>query len=358
MATAGMAVVAAAAAGVAICFVCHGDTAGPPGPAAPEPELVAAAAGAETAPAAVRLQQARGRPSPWHWNTNSAACDEPADTSRAKTITKVLSSYRAAVLHQDTAGQLSAARSAVSEQLQQLAANGLGPATTKALQHPLGETLLSAASCGDAELVEWLLDCGADIHHSLPAPATATLTSESGLNDSGSTITSSSAAVSETTTACLTRAIEPAEPAGGWSPFHVACRQGHADCVRCLVRCGCDTALPDAAGRTGRDLCVAAGHAAVLELLDGALAALKAQRQAEKKARRKKQKKMRAVLSRALMSLKGDAAGGLILELGVASGQSINFIADNLPADVAAKARNNGLVHGFDSFEGLPERWR
>ena len=99
----------------------------------------------------------------------------------------------------------------------------------------------------------------------------------------------------------------------------------------------------DTAGHTGRDLAQARGNTEVLELLDGALAELKAQRQAEKKARRKKQKKMRAVLSRALASLKGEAAGGLILELGVASGQSINFIADNLP-DVAT-SQGNVIVH-------------
>lgn len=38
---------------------------------------------------------------------------------------------------------------------------------------------------------------------------------------------------------------------------------------------------------------------------------------------------------------------GLFLEFGVAEGNSINFIAD----------RVKGEVHGFDSFEGLPEDW-
>jgi len=40
---------------------------------------------------------------------------------------------------------------------------------------------------------------------------------------------------------------------------------------------------------------------------------------------------------------------GLVLEFGVASGSSINFIAKQLP---------DRLVYGFDSFEGLPEDWR
>lgn len=188
-----------------------------------------------------------------------------------------------------------------------------------------GSALLAAAGKGDAALVQALLDSGADIHY----------TADSAAAEGG--------AAAE---------IE----ASGWTPFHAACWFGHISCVRVLVRCGCDTATADAAGRTGRDLAQARGNAEVLVLLDGALAELKAQRQAEKKARRKKQKKMRAVLARALASLKGEAAGGLILELGVASGQSINFIADNLPD--TATAQGNALVHGFDSFEGLPERWR
>ena len=183
-----------------------------------------------------------------------------------------------------------------------------------------GAALLSAADKGDAKLIQQLLDSGADIHFS---------EHNAGGGDSDSMT---------------------------WTAFHVACWRGHIDCVRCLVNCGCDTSMLDTAGRTGRDLAQARGNTEVLELLGGALAELKAQRQAEKKARRKKQKKMRAVLSRALASLKGEAAGGLILELGVASGQSINFIADNLP-DVAT-SQGNVIVHGFDSFEGLPERWR
>ncbi len=40
--------------------------------------------------------------------------------------------------------------------------------------------------------------------------------------------------------------------------------------------------------------------------------------------------------------------GGLYAEFGVYTGGSINFIADHI----------HGEVHGFDSFEGLPEDWR
>lgn len=41
------------------------------------------------------------------------------------------------------------------------------------------------------------------------------------------------------------------------------------------------------------------------------------------------------------------AGDGLVLEFGVEDGESINFIADRVKA----------TVHGFDSFEGLPDSW-
>jgi hypothetical protein len=47
-------------------------------------------------------------------------------------------------------------------------------------------------------------------------------------------------------------------------------------------------------------------------------------------------------------ALKASRPDGLVLEFGVASGKSINFLADEL------KGR---AIHGFDSFEGLPEAW-
>ena len=42
------------------------------------------------------------------------------------------------------------------------------------------------------------------------------------------------------------------------------------------------------------------------------------------------------------------AEGGPILEFGVATGRTINHFARLLP---------NNVLHGFDSFEGLPENW-
>jgi hypothetical protein len=40
--------------------------------------------------------------------------------------------------------------------------------------------------------------------------------------------------------------------------------------------------------------------------------------------------------------------GGLVLEFGVATGRTLNHFARVLP---------NNVIHGFDSFEGLPENW-
>jgi len=48
------------------------------------------------------------------------------------------------------------------------------------------------------------------------------------------------------------------------------------------------------------------------------------------------------------IALKSVTLGGLYMEFGVFSGKSINYIASNVTQ----------TVHGFDSFEGLPEFWR
>jgi hypothetical protein len=48
-------------------------------------------------------------------------------------------------------------------------------------------------------------------------------------------------------------------------------------------------------------------------------------------------------------SVRAAKLDGLYCEFGVAQGASINFIADLAPSKT---------IHGFDSFEGLPESWR
>ena len=54
----------------------------------------------------------------------------------------------------------------------------------------------------------------------------------------------------------------------------------------------------------------------------------------------------RALLRAALAAVTVD---GLFCEFGVFRGESVNYIA---------ALASNGVVHGFDSFEGLPEDWR
>lgn len=53
------------------------------------------------------------------------------------------------------------------------------------------------------------------------------------------------------------------------------------------------------------------------------------------------------LLKHSLSMVKSD---GLYLEFGVFKGASINYIAKNIPKKTT--------IHGFDSFEGLPEFWR
>jgi hypothetical protein len=58
---------------------------------------------------------------------------------------------------------------------------------------------------------------------------------------------------------------------------------------------------------------------------------------------------MNAAPDRSLENYITQIKEGLILEFGVATGETINKIA---------KATENRTVYGFDSFEGLPEDWR
>jgi len=48
-------------------------------------------------------------------------------------------------------------------------------------------------------------------------------------------------------------------------------------------------------------------------------------------------------------AIKNIEINGVILEFGVFTGDTINYIANKLP---------NKKIYGFDSFEGLPEKWR
>ena len=54
------------------------------------------------------------------------------------------------------------------------------------------------------------------------------------------------------------------------------------------------------------------------------------------------------LLEHSLASVPANLNKGLYCEFGVYKGETVNFIASKTPC----------LVHGFDSFEGLPEDWR
>jgi ankyrin repeat protein len=56
------------------------------------------------------------------------------------------------------------------------------------------------------------------------------------------------------------------------TPLHEAARGGHREIVELLLKVGADRAARDADGKNPRDLAVAAGHSAVVELFDGTLA--------------------------------------------------------------------------------------
>ncbi|KAL1530294.1 hypothetical protein AB1Y20_001205 [Prymnesium parvum] len=147
----------------------------------------------------------------------------------------------------------------------------------------------------------------------------------------------------------LERHADPSMPHGAerWTAYHSACANEQPDCVEALVRAGCDQRMEDAAGRTGAQLAEQRGCVQVLRRLAGPLAELRRERLQAKKERRRVERRKRVLLAHALQHARPD---GLFLEFGVASGASINFIASRVPAGTK--------VHGFDSFQGLPEEWR
>ena len=140
-----------------------------------------------------------------------------------------------------------------------------------------------------------------------------------------------------------------------WTSYHLACVHDQPESLEALVRGGCDEPRVDARGRTGAQLASEFGCEAVLDRLAGPLAALRRERLQAKTDRRKVERAKRVLLATALREEvrqqgRRTRPRGLFLEFGVASGASVNFIAARVPAGCT--------VHGFDSFEGLPERWR
>ena len=138
----------------------------------------------------------------------------------------------------------------------------------------------------------------------------------------------------------------------GWTAYHLACAHDQADCLEALVRAGCDEPRLDASGRTGAQLAEERHCQRVLQRLAGPLAVLRMERLGAKNERRRIERGKRALLASAVQYASGH---GLYLEFGVASGRSINFIASRVPTGPDGQKI---LVHGFDSFEGLPQDWR
>jgi ankyrin repeat protein len=60
--------------------------------------------------------------------------------------------------------------------------------------------------------------------------------------------------------------LDAAHPKTGGTAFHFACELNQPECVAALLELGCDTTMPDAGGRTGKQRAVQFGHAAVLGL--------------------------------------------------------------------------------------------
>ena len=119
-------------------------------------------------------------------------------------------------------------------------------------------------------------------------------------------------------------------------------------------------------GRTGAQLATENGAAQVLASLAGPLSELRAARLAAKTARRKGERAKRRLLAYALRrclvggGICGDGGGGcgggdggissgdgLFLEFGVASGGSINFLAERVPDGTRFGYRVIGIGFGF-----------
>ena len=62
-------------------------------------------------------------------------------------------------------------------------------------------------------------------------------------------------------------AVDAVGPDPGCTAFHTACGRNHPDCVEALVRAGCDVAIKDSSGLTGREVAERKGSKEVLQRL-------------------------------------------------------------------------------------------
>ena len=241
---------------------------------------------------------------------------------------------------------------------------------------PRPSALVSAVRSGDLVQVSSLLgfwpklrrarrSCMGDVSHAKLGVSQAEPSSSQDVMQPDDAVTDAAEALAAATIAgradivvrLLQQNADPNVPHGAdqHTCYHLACIYDHADCLEAIVRAGVDEPRLDRNGKTGIELAQACGCPTVLARINGPLAELRKQRLQAKNERRRVERGKRALLSRALQAEariqeRRTRPRGLFLELGVASGSSINYIAKRAPKGI--------IVHGFDSFEGLPEHWR
>jgi ankyrin repeat protein len=123
--------------------------------------------------------------------------------------------------------------------------------------------LVEAASAGQLDAVRLLLDRGADPRLANSNALTRALILAA--------IKGHVAVVREL--AARGADLDAVDPKFGGTAFHLACDRNQPECAAVLVELGCDTAIKERNGRTGKQVAEQQGHAAVLDVLHTAVVA-------------------------------------------------------------------------------------